>query len=228
MSNFPHSPAGGDATHRVGAIVVAAGLSRRMDGVDKLFLPLAGTPLLGHTLAAIHTVSSIRHVVLVLNRSNFQMGRALVAERGLGKVVRVCQGGASRRESVRLGLQVLPPCDWVVVHDGARPCVEPELIERGLQEARRWGSAVAAVPLHDTLKVADAKGEVVTATLDRQGVWAVQTPQVFSWQTLSEAHRQGGEDATDDAALVERLGLKVHLYPGSSANIKEICRFRSI
>ncbi|MCZ6788593.1 MAG: 2-C-methyl-D-erythritol 4-phosphate cytidylyltransferase, partial [Chloroflexi bacterium] len=119
----------------------------------------------------------------------------------------------------RLGLQALSPCDWVVVHDGARPCVEPELVERGLEEARKWGSAVAAVPVHDTLKSADSEGRV-TSTVDREGIWAVQTPQVFPSETLREAHRQVDATATDDAALVEWLGRPVHLYTGSQANIK--------
>ena len=223
MSPVPSPHIGGPAGNRVGAIVVAAGLSRRMDGPDKLFLPLLGRPLLVYTLDTLQSVDCVQEVVLVLSQSNLEQGRALVTGREFHKVTSVCLGGPRRQDSVRLGLQALSPCDWVVVHDGARPCVEPELVERGLEEARKWGSAVAAVPVHDTLKSADNEGRVV-ATVDREGVWATQTPQVFSWEALLEAHSQVGETATDDAALFERLGQPVHLYTGSRTNIKVTTR----
>ena len=190
-----------------------------MNGVDKLFLPLLGVPLLSYSLEVFHAVDQIEHLVLVLSPSNLELGKTLVAERGFQKVTHVCLGGSRRQDSVRSGLELLPPCDWVVVHDGARPCVEPELIKRGLEEARRCGSAVAAIPVRDTLKVADAHGEVTT-TLDREGVWAAQTPQIFSWETLHRAYQQQDVTVSDDAALVERLGKPVHLYFGSYANIK--------
>ncbi|MCZ6788731.1 MAG: 2-C-methyl-D-erythritol 4-phosphate cytidylyltransferase, partial [Chloroflexi bacterium] len=146
MSPVPSPHIGGHTGNRVGAIVVAGGRSRRMDGPDKLFMPLLGRPLLGYTLDVLQRVDLVREVVLVLSQSNLERGRALVAEREFHKVTGVCLGGPRRQDSVRLGLQALSPCDWVVVHDGARPCVEPELVERGLEEARKWGSAVAAVP----------------------------------------------------------------------------------
>ena len=198
---------------------MAAGRSSRMGGVDKLFLPLLGLPLLSFSLEALHAVCAIQDVALVLSRSNLEQGKALVAERGFHKVTYLGVGGRRRQDSVRSGLELLPPCDWVVVHDGARPCVEPQLIERGLEEARRWGSAVAAVPVHDTLKRADAQG-VITETLEREGVWAVQTPQIFSWETLQQAYHQEDVTVTDEAALVERLGQPVHLYLGSKENSK--------
>lgn len=219
MSPVPSPHTGGPAGNRVGAIVVAAGQSRRMDGQDKLFLPLLGRPLLSYTLDILQRVHLVREVVLVLSQSDLDRGKALVAERRFHKVTSVCLGGPRRQDSVRLGLQALSPCDWVVVHDGARPCVEPELVERGLEEARKWGSAVAAVPVHDTLKIADGQGRVVT-TMDREGLWTAQTPQVFPSEILRAAHEQSDETATDDAALVERLGRPVHLYTGSHANIK--------
>ncbi len=219
MSELPSPHAGGEPGHRVGAIIAAGGHSRRMDGVDKLFLPLLGAPLLSYTLAAINNAPSVQSVVLVLSPSNIQMSRTLVAERGFYKVTHICLGGSTRQDSVRAGLQVLPPCDWVVVHDGARPCLESEIVERGLEEARRWGSAVAAIPVQDTIKAADAQGQV-SATVDRTGLWAVQTPQIFPWEPLCEAYHGEDGGATDDAALMERLGHPVHLYLGSPANIK--------
>ncbi|MEE8443689.1 MAG: 2-C-methyl-D-erythritol 4-phosphate cytidylyltransferase, partial [Dehalococcoidia bacterium] len=171
------------ADHRAGALIVAAGESRRMEGVDKLFLPILGTPLLSHTLMAFEAVPWIQSIVLVLSETNLERGKALVRENGYSKVDEICIGGEHRQDSVRIGLERLAPHPWVVVHDGARPCVEPELIERGIEEAVRCGSAVAAVPMKDTVKVVSERGEV-RETLDRQGLWIVQTPQVFPWDVL--------------------------------------------
>ncbi len=202
---------------------MAAGQSRRMDGVDKLFLPLLGIPLLAHTLAAFEAAPSIQSVVLVLSPANLEQGKTVVQEQGFAKVHQVCLGGERRQDSVQRGLEHLAPHPWVVIHDGARPCVDSRLIERGLKEATRWGSAVAAVPVKDTVKVVGGQG-MVTETLDRQKLWVVQTPQVFPWDVLQRAYRQTGIDATDDAALVERLGHPVHIFFGSYANIKVTTR----
>ncbi|MSQ21760.1 MAG: 2-C-methyl-D-erythritol 4-phosphate cytidylyltransferase [Dehalococcoidia bacterium] len=208
---------------RAGAIIVAAGQSSRMNGVDKLFLPLIGIPLIAHTLAAFEAAPSIQSIVLVLSQANVEQGKALVKQHGFAKVRQVCLGGESRQDSVRRGLEHLAPHTWVVIHDGARPCVEPELIERGLKEATRWESAVAAVPVKDTIKIVGDQG-MVLETPDRQKLWAAQTPQVFPWDLLQKAYRQTGVDATDDAALVERMGHPVHIFLGSYANIKVTTR----
>lgn len=194
-----------------------------MEGVDKLFLPLLGAPLLSHTLAAFEAVPWIQSIVLVLSADNLERGQALVRENGCSKVNEICLGGERRQDSVRQGLERLAPHPWVVVHDGARPCVEPKLIERGLEEAVCWGSAVAAVPMKDTVKVVSGHGEV-QETLDRRGLWIVQTPQIFSWETLHQAHRRRDVTVTDDATLVELLGHPVHVYFGSYANIKVTTR----
>jgi len=204
---------------RAGAIVVAAGSSKRMEGVDKLFMPIHGAPLLSHTLAAFEAVPSIQSVVLVLAPTNLERGRELVRQYNFSKISEVCHGGERRQDSVRLGLRCLSPYPWVVIHDGARPCVEPRIIERGLDEAMRWGSAVAGVPVTDTIKVIREHGQV-QETLHRSDLWSVQTPQIFPWEVLHRAHQQEGISVTDDAALVELLGYPVHIYFGSYANIK--------
>ena len=223
MSRFASPQAGEVVDRRTGAVIVAAGESRRMEGVDKLFLPILGAPLLSYTLAAFEAVSWIQSIVLVLSSANLERGRSLVREHGFSKVKEICPGGERRQDSVRRGLEHLAPYPWVVIHDGARPCIEPQLIERGLEEAVRWGSAVAAVPVKDTIKVVGGQGEV-KKTLDRQGLWAVQTPQVFSWEVLRQAHQQQDVTVTDDAAQVELLGHPVHVYFGSYANIKVTTR----
>ncbi|MEE8470736.1 MAG: 2-C-methyl-D-erythritol 4-phosphate cytidylyltransferase [Dehalococcoidia bacterium] len=204
---------------KVCAIIVAAGASSRMEGVDKVFAELGGEPLLARVVAVFQDCSSISEVVIVLARRNLERGRKLVRERGWSKVVAVCAGGLRRRDSVREGLRKTGNCDWVLIHDGARPCVSADLIERGLIAAQENGSAIAAVPVKDTVKVVSRRG-IVRQTLARQSLWMAQTPQVFRHDLIAEAYRQANESATDDAALVEQLGHKVEVYMGSYQNIK--------
>lgn len=217
----PLSAGGGD--RRAGAIIVAGGQSERMDGVDKLFLPLLGKPLLSYTLAAFEASAAVHSMVLVLSASNLDQGKEMVRERGFQKVSKVCEGGDTRQESVRLGLEQLAPLPWIIVHDGARPCLEPGIIERGLKEAARWGSAIAAVPVTDTLKIVQKNG-MIQETPDRRAFWAAQTPQIFPRDVLLDAHRQQDVTTTDDASLVEKMGQPVHVYFGSYSNIKVTTR----
>lgn len=204
---------------KVGAIVVAAGTSRRMGGVDKIFADLAGRPLLARTIDVFQACPSIDRVVIVLSRDKLDEGRRLAKEYQLSKVSDVCAGGARRQDSVREGLERLAGCQWVVVHDGARPCLNVDLIERGLEEARTTGAAIAAMPVTDTIKIV-SPDSFVAETPFRQSLWAAQTPQVFRFDIIDEAYRKAEGDATDDATLVENLGYKVKIYPGSDANIK--------
>lgn len=215
----------------VGAIVAAAGASTRMAGpsagsgqaADKLFAPLAGRPLLAHVLASIQECSLVHRIVVVLSSANLERGRDLVVECGLDKVSAVCQGGPRRQDSVRLGLEALGKCQWVVVHDGARPLVTADLIQRGLEAARETGAAIPVVPIADTVKLVTEDG-TVERTVDRSRLWAAQTPQVFRYDLLLRAHREVTADVTDDAAMLEALGLPVKLYPGSPLNIKVTTR----
>ena len=203
----------------VGAIIAAAGASSRMAGVDKLFADLHGKPLLARALQPFQESPLVERIVLVLSAVNVERGRALAEEEGIDKLTAVCEGGPRRQDSVRLGLEALSGCDWVLVHDGARPLVSAELIERGLGAARETGAAVAAVPVADTVKLAAPDGSV-ERTLDRGRLWAAQTPQVFHYDLLLRAHREVTAEVTDDAAMLEALGLPVKLYEGSAANIK--------
>ena len=223
MATFARTQPDESQDHRAGAIIVAAGQSSRMNGVDKLFLPILGIPLIAHTLAAFEAATSTQSVILVLSSANLEQGKAIVREYGFAKVHEVCLGGERRQDSVRRGLAHLAPYPWVIVHDGARPCVEHELIERGVEEAVRWGSAVAAVPVTDTIKVVGDQ-EIVLETPDRRKLWAVQTPQIFSWEVLHRAYQQEDFNATDDSILVERLGYPVHTFFGSYGNIKVTTR----
>jgi 2-C-methyl-D-erythritol 4-phosphate cytidylyltransferase len=203
----------------VGAIIAAAGRGQRFGEGDKLFAPLTGRPLIAHTLMAFEVCRAVHTVVLVLAEENLERGCRLVDAAGFDKVAVICPGGPRRQDSVRLGLEALPECRWVVVHDGARPLVNATLIEAGLAAAAETGAAIAAMPLADTLKeVTD--GGLITKTLDRRNLWTAQTPQVFDYELLREAHRQAQGEVTDDAALVEALGRRVKVFPGSPRNLK--------
>ncbi|MFC1933047.1 2-C-methyl-D-erythritol 4-phosphate cytidylyltransferase [Chloroflexota bacterium] len=204
---------------RVGAVIVAAGVSQRMGGVDKVWAELGGKPVLARVIDVFQRCSSIHQIVVVLSQQNLKQGQQLVVEQGWSKVTDVCPGGERRQDSVLAGLNQLSPCDWVVIHDGARPLVTEDLIECGLEAAIETGAAVAAVPVTDTIKVA-GDDMVVQGTPPRQNLWAVQTPQVFRFDIIAEAYRQAKYEVTDDAKLVEQLGYKVKLYMGSYDNIK--------
>ncbi len=207
-----------EISSQVGAVIVGAGSSRRM-GVGKVFLPLASKPLLAWSVDVCQNCELLDQMVIVLNESNLDSGRKLVAERGWSKVVKVCLGGKRRQDSVKKGLKGLRSCEWVVIHDGARPFLTLDLIRAGLEAALETGAAVAAVPVKDTIKLTDDDG-MVRETLHRQRLWTVQTPQVFRFDIITRAYEQIADEVTDDATLVERLGYRVKLYMGSYSNIK--------
>jgi 2-C-methyl-D-erythritol 4-phosphate cytidylyltransferase len=204
---------------KVGAIIAAAGESRRMGGIDKVLASLGGKPALARVLHAFDSCDSIDQIVAVVNEKSLERCRQLIAEEELSKPIEVCAGGKRRQDSVAAGLKRLDKCDWVVIHDGARPLVTRDLIERGLEAARETGAAVAAVPVNDTIKVA-GDDKIVHQTPPRQNLWAVQTPQVFRYGLISEAYKKAEDEVTDDASLVEQLGYKVKLYMGAYDNIK--------
>ncbi len=204
---------------RVGAIIAAAGSSQRMDGADKVFALLGGEPILARVVDAFQRCNPIDQIVVVLSEQNLERGKQLVAEQGWSKVSDVCAGGRRRQDSVAAGLRRLSDCDWVVIHDGARPLVTVDLINRGLEAAKKTSAAVAAVPVTDTIKLA-GDDRIVHQTLPRQNLWAVQTPQVFGIKIITEAYSRANGDVTDDASLVEQLGYRVKLYMGSYDNIK--------
>ena len=190
-----------------------------MGGIDKVFALLAGRPLLSHLLDGFCASPLVDEVVLVFSQETLDTGKALAQEAPRGGAIRFCVGGERRQDSVQRGLDALPPCDWVAVHDGARPLAGPELLAKGLEAAQETGAAVPVIPLSDTVKMVDSDGWVVE-TLARDRLWAVQTPQVFRRDVLAEAHRTVVDAVTDDAAMVERMGRQVRVFPGSPANLK--------
>jgi len=208
-----------NSQQKVGAVIVAAGESQRMGGVDKMWALLGGKPVLARVADTFQNCSLIDQIVIVLNEQNLKRGKQLVAEQGWSKITDVCPGGKRRQDSVVAGLSRLRNCNWVVIHDGARPLVTEELIHQGLSQAKETGAAVAAVPVTDTIKVA-GDDRIVRQTPPRQNLWAVQTPQVFLPDIITEAYQQAKGEVTDDASLVEQSGYRVKLYMGSYDNIK--------
>jgi len=198
---------------------VAAGESQRMSGVNKVFTLLGGKPVLARVINIFQMCNLIDQIVVVVSKQSLGRCRQLVAEQGWSKITEVCPGGRRRQDSVVAGLSRLSHCHWVVIHDGARPLVTLDLIDRGLEAVRETGAAVAAVPVKDTIKVA-GNDRIVHQTPPRQNLWAVQTPQVFRFDIIAEAYRQAKGEVTDDASLVEQLGYRVKLYMGAYDNIK--------
>ncbi len=204
---------------KVAAIIVAAGDSQRMQGIDKMFVPLGRRPVLARVLSTFQSCEKIDQIVVVMHAKNLDECRQMVAAEKWHKVTDICLGGARRQDSVVEGLKRIKTAAWVVIHDGARPLVTIDLIERGLAAAEETGAAAAAVPVTDTIKVVQA-GEIVRQTLPRQNLRAVQTPQVFRFDVIKNTYKYAAGDATDDASLVEKAGYKVKLYAGAYDNIK--------
>lgn len=206
-------------SRKVCAIVVAAGESQRMNGVDKVLAPLGGKPVLAWSVEALQRCDKVDRIILVNSQKNREPVQCLAVEKKWTKVAEVCTGGKRRQDSVAAGIALLGDCEWVIIHDGARPLLTQELIERGLEAGRETGAAVAAVPVVDTVKLA-GDDHIVIETPPRANLWAVQTPQIFRFSIIKEAYQQVRGDVTDDAMLVEQIGNKVKLYMGSYDNIK--------
>ncbi len=213
----------------VAAVVVAGGEGKRMGGtVPKPYLELGGRPVLVHSLQAFEQAPGVREVILVTREEDLALARQQVVERyGLAKVTRVVAGGRERQDSVYRGLQALGEAvEVVAIHDGARPLVTVEIIERALEEVCRHPAVVVSVPVRDTIKETcggEGEGPWVAGTLERRRLWAVQTPQVFRRDLVERAYREAmdrGFYGTDDATLVERLGVRVKVVPGSEENLK--------
>ncbi len=198
---------------------MAAGRGERMGGIDKIFAPLGGASVLERVAAVFDASPYIDKFVIVLKQDNVARGQRLLANINLSKLVKVVPGGLRRQDSVESGLNHLPPCKWVIIHDGARPLARGDLITAGIETAQETGAAAAAVPVTDTIKLVD-EGGYVKETLPRSQLWAVQTPQVFRLDLLKEAYRNATGDVTDDASLVEAAGCSVKLYMGAYDNIK--------
>lgn len=188
----------------------------------KQFLLLGGAPVLVRTLTILGRSRAIGGIVVVAPPAAVERTRRLIARHRLPRVLAVIPGGRERQESVWLGLQAVPAtAEFVVVHDGVRPFITPALLRDVVEAAGRFGAAACGLPVRETVK-REREGFVQT-TLDREGLWLVQTPQAFRRTLLWEAHEKARRDGflgTDDAVLVERLGAPVRMVTGLVENIK--------
>ncbi|MEO8288225.1 MAG: 2-C-methyl-D-erythritol 4-phosphate cytidylyltransferase [Chloroflexota bacterium] len=216
---------------RLAAIIVAAGKSQRMGGVDKQLRTIGGMPVLARTVAAFEACEDVGAIVLVVNPDNIGGAAELRAEYGWQKVRVMVPGGERRQDSVGAGLAAVVKMsrseggfEWVAVHDGARPMLSPDLISRGFEMAQEVGAAIAALRAIDTVKSVDGSG-TITGTIERSNIWLAQTPQIFRVSILSHAYemlvgREEPLEATDCARIVELSGHPVKVFEGEPTNIK--------
>ena len=213
-----------DNTLKVAAVIVAAGNSTRMGcGMSKQLIPLLGIPTIGHTLMAFEKASGISTIVVVSRNSDMEKIKEIAAEYNISKFKAVVVGGDTRSESVRNGVNATgEDIDFVAIHDGARPLITPQAIERVISSAVEKRAAALAVPVTDTIKVVD-ENDVIVSTPQRSTLRAAQTPQVFEKALYTEAldkTRDAGVEFTDDCALVEWAGVPVTTVMGDYSNIK--------
>lgn len=210
---------------KVSVIIVAAGKGRRMGrNYNKQYILLEEKPILAHTIEVFESSSYIDEIILVVGKNEVNLVQENIVEKySFKKIVSIVEGGAERQDSVYNGLQeVSSDCSIVLVHDGARPFLRNEIIEEGIQVAKKSDACIVAVPVKDTIKVINENMEVVE-TPNRETLWAVQTPQIFKYTLLQEAYKKAKVSklkVTDDAMLVESLGYPIKIIQGDYENIK--------
>ena len=215
--------------HHLTAIIAAGGSGTRMNaGVNKQYLQLLDKPVLVHTWDLFERSPLVNEIIVVVPKDEIEhCKKEIIKPLGFTKIERIVGGGAERQDSVYNGLTALDDsCEYVAVHDGARPLLTSETLSRVVMEGFRHGAAVAAVPLKDTIKTGNTEG-FVTGTPERSGIWTVQTPQVFEKGLLVRAYeyaRRVSFVGTDDSMLVEKLGAPVKLVLGDYENIKITAR----
>ena len=208
------------------AIVLAAGQGKRMHSkIQKQFLKIQGYPVLYYSLRCFQESPLIQDIILVTGEDALSYCKEeIVKKYGFTKVSNVIAGGKERYDSVYAGLCACKDCRYVLIHDGARPFITEEIIERGLEKVKETGACVVGMPSKDTIKLSDAE-VYVKETPDRKCVWTIQTPQIFSYALIREAHdsirKKDMSKITDDAMVIEHeTGVKVALAEGSYQNIK--------
>ena len=208
------------------AIIPAAGAGLRMKGDRaKQFLDLNGKPLLGVTLERFQVCQTVDSIILVVPSHEEEYCQKEIIDRyNVTKVAKIIAGGERRQDSVRMGLEASGgDYGLVLIHDGVRPFVESSLIDRIVTIARKDRAVITALPAKETVKIVDSDSMVIK-TCDRQQIWLVQTPQIFRYEDIMMAHQralsEGWEDVTDDAVLIEKIGIPVKVTQGSEYNIK--------
>src|SRR3990172_9573995 len=218
-------------SHKVIAIVPSSGLGRRFGSdANKPFQILGGKPLVVWALEALESVDAIEEIIPVLRKEDVERGIEVFRSYNISKTKRVAAGGKERQDSVYNGLKLIGDKNCIVlIHDGVRPLIEKDLIEKVIKELLKGGKGglksfdgvVLGVPVKDTIK--EAGSGIIRRTIKRDSLWAIQTPQVFPYKKISAAYKKSikeGFYSTDDAALMERYGGKIKVIMGSYSNIK--------
>ncbi|MBD2412594.1 2-C-methyl-D-erythritol 4-phosphate cytidylyltransferase [Nostoc calcicola FACHB-389] len=205
-------------------LIPAAGIGKRMgSNRNKLLLQVRSQPIIAWTLLAAQAASKISWIGIISQPTDWPDFKAILTDLKLTKPVELIPGGSTRQESVYNGLQALPAnAEQVLIHDGARCLVTPDLFNSCAQAISQCPGLIAAVPVKDTIKVVDGQG-IIQSTPDRQQLWAAQTPQGFDVKLLKQCHAEGvrqGWEVTDDAALFERCGIQVRIVEGEETNLK--------
>jgi len=213
---------------KVSAVIVAAGSGKRMGSqVSKQYMPLQGKPLLYYCLKAFEENRRIDEIVVVVGAQEIEFCKKnIIKKYGFQKTKQVIQGGAERVDSVYEGLKVISDCQIVLIHDGARPFITDDMIDRAIDGAKKYQACVLGIPVKDTIRIADAEG-FAENTPDRRLIWSIQTPQAFSYPLLIKAYKllfstkNIDFKITDDAMVVETMtGTRIKLLAGSYQNIK--------
>ena len=200
------------------AIIVAAGVSARMGSIDKVFINLAGRPLICHSVDTFLNSNLFDSIVVVVAESKYEQSKDVLSE-FISNGAEVVIGGNRRQDSGRNGLEAISKCTFVAIHDGASPCVARDVLIRGLDAVKYNGAVVPAIPVVDTFKRINESDQVLS-TLARNSIRLIQTPQIFEYDLVVRAHRDVLRDSPDDAFMVEQIGEPVTLYDGDPDNIK--------
>lgn len=203
-----------------GVVLAAAGMGKRMRSTEpKQFIDLEGKPVLYHSVGVFHRIPEIEEIIVVASADDIPRTKEILRD---FPNLQVVAGGRERQESVYYGLKALNRCNYVLIHDAARPFVSVDLVYELMRQVERLDAVIPAVPVKDTIKMVDDKREVIS-TPPRESLWAVQTPQAFRHSAILAAHLRAQDErflGTDDAMLMEWLGEKVTVIEGEYTNIK--------
>ena len=208
-----------EKTPDIGVILLAAGSSTRMDGQDKIFMPIYNNPLLYYSLKEFNDSRHVSAISIVLNEKNYQSGMTYINSLNFDKVTSVCIGGSRRQDSVLNGLYALGKHDFILIHDAARPCINQCIINRGIESVIKFNASIPVIPSTDTLRTLRDE-EFADKVIDRETIWITQTPQCFSYELILKALTATEVSVTDDAMLVQKLGVNIKTFKGSKNNIK--------
>lgn len=205
---------------KTSAIVVAAGNSTRMGkNVNKIFLNIFSKPVLYYSLKALQQTSYVNEIIVVAREEDITAVTALAKKYKIRKLTSVVKGGETRHDSVKNGLDEVKDADYILIHDGARPCITSNEINITLEFAKKYDAAALGCKVVDTVKTVDENG-FITGTVDRSALWNIQTPQIFKADIIKEAYELPDDGATDDCMVAEKTGTKIYMVEGSMSNIK--------